>query len=49
MRSKTQSEAGTESTTGGRGNGCEKENRKSNLKRATLRHQYTEPDTSQET
>lgn len=47
MKSKTQSEAGTESTTGGRGDGCEKENRKLNLKRSTLRHQYTEPGASQ--
>lgn len=41
-----QSEARAESTTGGRGNVCEKENRKWNLKRVTLRHQYAEPAVS---
>lgn len=39
-----QCEAGTESTTGGRGTGCEKETRTLNLKRANLRHRYSESD-----
>ena len=42
-----QSEARTKSTSGVRRNGCEKENRKSNLKIATLRHEYSDLDASQ--